>query len=82
MRCQGLVCGILITFVFIRIDGRSQQGPQTPTPSQQDGMGGIASGAASAPVFDEQKRPITVGGFVDKGPVAFEDITKLAGLSG
>ncbi len=45
-------------------------------------MGGIASGVAAAPVYDAEKRPITAGGFVDKGPVIFEDITKQAGLSG
>ena len=44
-------------------------------------MGGIASGVAAAPVYDEQRRPITAGGFVDKGPVLFEDITKASGLS-
>ena len=43
---------------------------------------GIASGVAATPVYDEQKRPITAGGFVDQGPVVFEDITKEAGLSG
>ena len=50
--------------------------------SQQPGagMGGIASGTVSAPVFDQQGRPITAGGFVDKGPVVFQDITKQAGL--
>jgi hypothetical protein len=45
-------------------------------------MSGIASGISSKPVYDEQRRPITAGGFVDKGPVVFEDITKKAGLSG
>ena len=44
-------------------------------------MGGIASGALAAPVFDAQKRPITAGGFVDKGPMIFQDVTKQAGLS-
>jgi hypothetical protein len=58
-----------------RGDCRAQQPPQ-------NGMGGIASGVAAAPVYDEQKRPITAGGFVDKGTVVFEDITKQAGLSG
>ena len=43
---------------------------------------GIASGVAAAPVYDAQKRPITAGGFVDKGTVVFQDITKAAGLSG
>jgi hypothetical protein len=45
-------------------------------------MGGIAGGIGAAPVYDEQKRPITAGGFVDSGPVVFQDITKAAGLSG
>ena len=45
-------------------------------------MGGIAGGLGAAPVYDELKRPITAGGFVDSGPVIFEDITKAAGLSG
>ncbi len=45
-------------------------------------MSGIAGGIGAAPVYDEQKRPITAGGFVDSGPVIFQDITKAAGLSG
>jgi len=45
-------------------------------------MGGISSGVVTAPVFDEQKRPITAGGFVDSGPVIFQDVTKKAGLAG
>ncbi len=45
-------------------------------------MSGISSGVSAAPVYDAQRRPITAGGFVDSGPVIFEDITKKAGLSG
>ncbi len=48
----------------------------------QNGMGGIAGGVGAAPVYDEQKRPITAGGFVDTGTVVFQDVTKQAGLSG
>jgi len=55
---------------------------QQPQPPQQGATGGVASGIASAPVYDAQKRPITAGGFVDKGPIVFEDITKQAGLAG
>jgi hypothetical protein len=51
-------------------------------PKAQQGMSGIAGGMGAAPVYDAQKRPITAGGFVDSGPVIFEDITKSAGLSG
>ena len=57
--------------------------PQSPAPPKtQQGMGGIAGGIGDAPVYDEQKRPITAGGFVEKGTVVFQDITKTAGLSG
>jgi enediyne biosynthesis protein E4 len=44
-------------------------------------MGGISSAGTFAPVYDENKRPITAGGFVDKGTVIFEDATKAAGLN-
>jgi hypothetical protein len=43
-------------------------------------MGGNASGPAHAPVYDAEKRPITAGGFVDSGPVVFQDITQSSGL--
>ena len=44
-------------------------------------MGGISSAGTFAPVYDENKRPITAGGFVDKGPIVFKDATKASGLS-
>ena len=44
-------------------------------------MGGIASAGTFAPVYDSEKRPITAGGFVDKGTVVFEDVTKASGLA-
>jgi hypothetical protein len=59
------------------------QQPEPPKPpAAQQGMGGIAGGVGAAPVYDEMKRPITAGGFVDSGPVVFQDVTKAAGLSG
>jgi hypothetical protein len=64
----------------------TQTAPQQTQPpasaKMQQGMGGIAGGIGAAPVYDEQKRPITAGGFVDSGTVIFKDITKAAGLSG
>jgi enediyne biosynthesis protein E4 len=38
--------------------------------------------AKSTPSHDSEKKPITASGFVDAGPVVFEDVTKAAGLSG
>src|ERR1019366_3622702 len=54
---------------------------QQPVTPAKAGMGGIASAGTFAPVYDSEKRPITAGGFVDKGPVVFEDITKASGLA-
>jgi hypothetical protein len=44
-------------------------------------MGGVSTGAAAAPVYDAEHRPITAGGFVDHGPIVFRDITKESGLA-
>ncbi len=73
------VRGVSFCLLFLPLAGSAQQAPSTPP---QQGMGGISSGVASAPVYDAQRRPITAGGFVDKGPIVFQDITKQAGLSG
>jgi len=42
----------------------------------------MSSGVAREPRYDAQGRVITAGGFVDSGPVIFQDVTKAAGLSG
>jgi hypothetical protein len=50
---------------------------------QSGGMSsGIAGGLGAAPVYDENKRPITAGGFVDSGPIVFQDVAKQAKLTG
>ena len=55
--------------------------PSAPPKAHAGMSSGIAGGIGAAPVYDEQKRPITAGGFVEKGTVVFQDITKTAGLS-
>jgi hypothetical protein len=55
--------------------------PQPAPSGQQSGMGGISSAGSFAPVYDSSHRPITAGGFVDSGPVVFEDATKSSGLA-
>jgi hypothetical protein len=47
---------------------------------QQGGGGGNSTAGAHAAVHDAENRPITAGGFVDSGPVVFEDITQKSGL--
>jgi hypothetical protein len=81
-----LVVGVLVASAVAPAPQAAGQ-TQDPAPAQQakpaqSGMGGIAGGLGAAPVYDEQKRPITAGGFVGSGPVIFEDITQKAGLSG
>jgi hypothetical protein len=68
----------LSVFLFLHASGYAQE----PAQPASGGMGGIASAGVFAPVYDENRRPITAGGFVDKGTVVFEDATKAAGLSG
>lgn len=47
--------------------------------SQQSG---VITGGAFAAVHDAEHRPITAGGFVEQGPVIFEDVTRPSGLGG
>ncbi len=42
----------------------------------------MASGGAQKAQYDAEGRLITIGGFVDQGPILFQDVTKAAGLSG
>jgi enediyne biosynthesis protein E4 len=86
LRVRGLFSCLLLAALFLPTECTAQQKtPQTQSQSPQkvqQGMGGIAGGLGALPIYDEQKRPITRGGFVDNGVVVFEDITKAAGLSG
>jgi enediyne biosynthesis protein E4 len=41
----------------------------------------VSTGAAHAAVLDSEKRPITAGGFVEKGPIVFQDMAEKAGLT-
>jgi hypothetical protein len=69
-------CGVLAA-TLIPILSPAQQAPST----QHSMSSGIAAGVAAPAQYDAQRRPITAGGFVDKGPIIFKDITKEAGLS-
>jgi hypothetical protein len=54
---------------------------QEPHKPQQGGVGGSATSGTFAAQYDTENRPITAGGFVNTGPIVFEDITKAAGLA-
>jgi hypothetical protein len=79
-RAAGLLV-IICAAATLMTSSLAQAPQQAPPP--QSGMSGISSAGNFAPVYDDQKRPITAGGFVekDKGTVVFEDATKSAGLA-
>src|SRR5580704_5329899 len=48
--------------------------------AQPMGGGGNSTAGAHAAIHDSENRPITAGGFVNTGPVVFEDVTRKSGL--
>ena len=78
-----LLAGLALAVLHPHPVGQAQQLEKTPTPTEptQSGMGGISSAGTFAPVYDAQKRPITAGGFDDKGTSVFEDVSKSSGLA-
>ncbi len=78
-----LLAGMALAILHPHPVGQAQQLDKTPSPTEptQSGMGGISSAGTFAPVYDAQKRPITAGGFDDKGTSVFEDVSKSSGLA-
>jgi enediyne biosynthesis protein E4 len=62
---------VVVLFLLLAFRLLRGQAPQSP----------VSTGAAHPAEYDAEGRPITAGGFVDSGPVVFEDVTKKAGLS-
>jgi hypothetical protein len=78
-RPAALTCGIaalLLTFAHLVMHAQ-----EAPMQTQTGGTGGNSTGGAFAPIYDSEHHPITAGGFVDDGPVVFQDITRQAGLA-
>jgi hypothetical protein len=76
-------CSFRFDFLGIRASGDragTTAGGKTGASAQQSGMG-TRLPACLLPVHDAENRPITAGGFVDSGPIVFQDISKQAGLT-
>jgi enediyne biosynthesis protein E4 len=54
---------------------KPQEGGQPPA------GGGVNTAGAHAAIYDQERRPITAGGFVKTGPIVFQDISEKAGLT-
>jgi len=57
----------------------AQPAPKAAPPPQS--RGSVSTSGVYAPVLDQEKRPITAGGFVDSGPIVFQDVAEKAGLA-
>jgi hypothetical protein len=54
--------------------------PSAVAPVQQT-QGAVSTGGVHTAILDSEKRPITAGGFVDTGPIVFQDVAEKAGLT-
>ncbi len=75
------VVSVIILLAQPWATAQKQEEKQSSTPPTQHAQDAMSSGGAHAAVLDNEKRPITAGGFVDSGPVVFEDVAEKAGLT-
>ena len=73
--------GVLISLVFHGLACAQMDDNQMDGGMQTRMQGGSATAGEFAPVLDSEKRPITAGGFVESGPVVFEDISRQTGIT-
>jgi hypothetical protein len=85
---KGFCRGVLIVAAFDAVIWIStfRKLPWRRTPTEAGGSSaaigmGTQRRASSLPVHDSENRPITAGGFVDSGPMVFQDVSKQAGLT-
>jgi hypothetical protein len=79
-----VICKSLITARFLLAASLAYTltaASQTPQPPTQGQSSGVSGGLGAAAVYDSEHRPITAGGFVDSGPIVFQDVAKASGLS-
>jgi hypothetical protein len=79
--CAYLLPILICAFIAIPAHGLSPQAMPQTAPSPQSNTSGSSTGGTYAPVLDAEKRPITAGGFVDSGPIVFQNIAEKAGLT-
>src|ERR1700677_3209912 len=77
---------VLLTIMGIVSAAEPQAAPQGQEANQSaaaplQSQGAVSSGGAHAAVLDNEKRPITAGGFVDSGPIVFQEVAEKAGLT-
>jgi enediyne biosynthesis protein E4 len=78
---------LVLTIVAISSMAMLQAAPQKQEANQSSAapmkqmQGAVSTGGAHAAVLDSEKRPITAGGFVESGPIVFQEVAEKAGLT-
>ena len=87
-RRKTVITGVLIAAIPLVLVAQSSDSGASPKNQQSQATtvapqsaGGVETGPPHPAQFDEQRRPITAGGFVASGPVIFQDISEKAGLT-
>src|SRR4051812_22800985 len=75
------VCIALCAGLSFRLNAQEQESNPAQTPQASHTEGAVSTGAAHPAVLDAEHHPITAGGFVDSGPVIFQNVAEKAGLS-
>jgi enediyne biosynthesis protein E4 len=89
MNCGGGRLGRALLILALASCATAQEKTQpVPAPQPQveqqpapQAAGVVSTGGVHAAVLDSEKRPITAGGFVDSGPIVFEDASEKSGLT-
>src|SRR5450756_704831 len=76
------VSGFLLSRMASATPQSQEAKASSQAPPRADSSGGMASGGAHAAILDAHNRPITAGGFVDSGPIVFQDISEKAKITG
>jgi enediyne biosynthesis protein E4 len=84
-RVAKLLSLVLAFVVASQFELFGQEHPVAGVGSQPSGppqsMGGMANAGPQKAEFDSQHRPITAGGFVQEGPIIFQNVAEQAGLT-
>jgi enediyne biosynthesis protein E4 len=80
--CSAAICLLTFSALAVAQQNSSQQKTDSQSvPQAAQTPGTVSTGGVHAAVLDSEKRPITAGGFVESGPVVFQDISAKAGLT-
>jgi hypothetical protein len=69
---SGFLAGALLLLGIVAAREKTEAGQSAP-PQEESGM---STAGAHAAVLDAENRPITAGGFVDSGPIVFQDVAE------